>query len=226
MTGAAELDLRGVSAPRRDALLRTMLDALGNEESVIVMQDGDPRWLLSALANFPGGALEYCAVEHPNDSHAFEIRRASRRTLPEVLAFQHARLDKLLSEVEWRLEQRLMDDAKRRFAGFAVALSHHLECEERELFPLFQRLGESRGLRMVEFLGREHTVMRDLLHRISFCLRNQNEGGRLALCAISDLRELLGPHAAREESWLATALDGEDVDALRARVQEQLSSAG
>jgi hemerythrin-like domain-containing protein len=212
-----EIDVRGLPVDRRVAFARRALSALRPGDSVVLLSDDDPQPLLERLRSPETQDVEVCSLTEGGGLSSVELwRHRGRRSLLEVLRFEHERLEKLIADLEWRLAQQREHAAEERFARFRAALEHHLELEERVLFPGLVRVLGS-GERISE-LEAEHATMRAILNRVSLGLHRTDEDLQGAICAISDLRELLAPHAEREEIELCAALPQEEA----ARLAEQL----
>lgn len=201
-----ELDLRGLSLDRRVEHVRSATRSLGPGESLLVLAEGDATLLVSALHGSGVGAWELNELECDSGLHRYELRRAGEgpRSLRALMVFEHVRLDRLLSEAEWRLEQRRTTEALAWLRQFQAALEQHLATEETVLFPAYLARAPH-GQALVERLLREHRVMRGLLKRL-LGFRLDDREARTALSALSDLRELIGPHARREEREIAPLL--------------------
>jgi uncharacterized protein (DUF2249 family) len=212
-----EIDVRGLPVDRRVACARRALSALRPGDSVVLLSEEDPQPLLERLRSPETRDVEVCPLDEGGGLACVELRRQDgRRSLIEVIRFEHARLDRLIADIEWRLAQQREHAAEARFIHFRAALEHHLEIEERVLFPRYRRAVGAHEV--LENLEAEHATMRGILKRVSLGLHRIDEDLQGAICAISDLRELLAPHAAREEREVCDAFPQDDA----ARLAEQL----
>ena len=211
-----EVDVRGLPVDRRVACARRALSTLRPGDSVVLLSDEDPQPLLERLRSPETCDVEVCALDEGGGLASVELRRQDgRRSLFEVLRFDHEWLEKLIADLEWRLAQHREHSAEERFAHFRAALEHHLQLEERVLFPRLRLAGAHD---LVEDLQAEHGTVRGILKRISLGLHRTDEDLQGAISGISDLREMLAPHAAREEREVCSAFHEEDA----ARLAEQL----
>lgn len=216
-----EIDLRGLTETCRTERVREVIDELADGESVVFVSDRDLSVILADARVGGRDGLQYCALEDGAGTHSLELRRAAReRTLSELLEFDHARLDKLLSDVEWRLEQRRVPEAVVRFAQLRAALERHMHLEEVSIFPLAARLATPEQRQILASLTREHDVMRELLETVARVIHREDEDARAALSSLSDLREVLGPHGVREQRYVAPLIDRGEGRRVRASLHQ------
>jgi uncharacterized protein (DUF2249 family) len=208
-----EIDVRGLPVDRGVAFALRALSALRPGESVVLLSEADPQPLLERLRSAETRDVEVCALEEGGGLASVELRRQhGRRSAAEVIHFEHARLDKLIADVEVRLAQHRGSSAEAHFDYFRAALEHHFEQEERILFERCRRvLGADK---VVQELKAEHAAMRGVLRRVGLGLHRIDEDLQGAISAIADLRELLAPHAEREERELCDALTPDDAMGL------------
>jgi uncharacterized protein (DUF2249 family) len=212
-----EIDVRGLPADRRVACARRALSALRPGDSVVLVSEEDPQPLLERLRSPETQDVEVCPLDEGGGLASVELRRHDGgRSLLEVLRFEHARLEKLIADLEWRLAQPGEHGAEPRFAHLQAALEHHLQLEEQVLLPRYRHAVSTDE--SAEDLGAEHATLRAILKRASLGLHRMDEDLQGAICAISDFRELLALHAAREEHAVRDAFPTEDA----ARLAEQL----
>jgi uncharacterized protein (DUF2249 family) len=212
-----EIDLRGLPVDRRVACALRAVSALRPGDSLVLLSEEDPKPLLERLKSPETRDLEMCPLDEGGGLASIELRRPDgRRSLRDVIRFEHARFDMLIAEVEWRLAQQREHAAEARFAQFRAALEHHLDLEEQVLFPRYRRAAGAEEL--LERLRAEHATMRGILDRVSLGLHQNDEYLQAAISAISDLRGLLAPHREREEREVCEAFTPEDA----AQLAEQL----
>lgn len=214
-----EVDLRGLSCERRRALAISAMQTLAPGADLVFVLDCAPKDLFGELGDQVHGEFDVSALEVLGDTHTVEVRRhRPERSLIELIVFEHTRIDRLLAEVEWRVNQRLWGEAEQRFKQLRSALQFHMATEDQLLFPAYE--GARGSVDTILTLKREHDILRALLAQVGFGLRRENEDSRSAVRALSDLRELFGPHARREETELTPVLEGEVAERVRHQLDD------
>jgi len=106
----------------------------------------------------------------------------------EQILGDHRRLPMLLSQVEWRVQQKLFPGAERCFAEFCFGLERHLAEEDR---------AESAASAQSRRAGSDREMLRRLLSRVAEAIRARDcDGFTSSAC---DLREAFAAHADAEE---------------------------
>ena len=96
MSMTRELDIRSVPPPRRHPEIFGTFDALGTDESFVLVNDHDPKPLLYQFQAERAGRFEWSVLERGPDRFRVEIRRRSSegpRGVSEYLEADHRRLD-------------------------------------------------------------------------------------------------------------------------------------
>src|SRR5215831_17208393 len=100
----------------------------------------------------------------------------------------HRRLPMLLSQVEWRVQQKLFPGAERCFAEFCFDLERHLAEEDR---------AECAASAQAQRAGGDRETLRRLLSRVAEAIQARDcDGFASSAC---DLREAFAAHADAEE---------------------------
>jgi hypothetical protein len=107
----------------------------------------------------------------------------------EVLG-DHRRLPMLLSQVEWRVQQKLFPGAERCFAEFCLDLERHLAEEDRVESAASAHAQSPRA-------GGDRETLRRLLSRVAEAIQARDCDGFAS--SASDLREAFAVHADAEE---------------------------
>jgi len=106
----------------------------------------------------------------------------------EQVLGDHRRLPMLLSQVEWRVQQKLFPGAERCFAEFCFGLERHLAEEDRA-----ESAASAQGRRA----GGDREMLRRLLSRVAEAIRARDcDAFTSSAC---DLREAFAAHADAEE---------------------------
>lgn len=209
MFPAIEVDLRRASPADHISKFFRAFDGLHPGESLVLLSDRDPVPLLRVLHAARPDLFDWTPLEPGPQEYAVEIHRRTdgrRRGVEEFLQWEHRHLDTLLSEVEWRLEQRMFRDATRRFGHFRSGLERHMDMEERFAFPLYEEVSEA-GDEPTRELRAEHAVMRRLVQQIASTLGYGEGASARAMADIGVLREIQGPHAVTEGRVIYPILD-------------------
>jgi len=101
----------------------------------------------------------------------------------------HRRLPMLLSQVEWRVQQKLFPGAERCFAEFCFSLERHLAEEDRLESTASGQAQSGRA-------GRDSETLRRLLSRVAEAIQARDCDGFAS--SASDLREAFAAHADAE----------------------------
>lgn len=108
----------------------------------------------------------------------------------EQVQGDHRRLPMLLSQVEWRVQQKLFPGAERCFAEFSFALERHLAEEDRVESTASGRPQVGR------VAGPDSETLRQLLLRVGDAIRSRDCEGFAS--SASDLRDAFAAHADAE----------------------------
>ena len=220
-----EVDLRSASSTDRASTFVRAFDGLNPGELLVFLSDQDFHPLLHLLQCARPDLFDWAPLEAGPQEYSVEIQRrqeGARHGVEEFLRWEHRRLDALLAEVEWRLEQRMFRNAAQRFGYFRGRLLHHLDREERFVLPAFEEHAEAAGYPTRE-LRTEHAVMRRLVQQITLSLVSGEGSAARAMADIGVLREILGPHATKEGQTIFPVIDRVlplDGDVLVQRMQE------
>jgi hypothetical protein len=123
----------------------------------------------------------------------------AQRGLCEQLAGDHRRLPMLLSQAEWRVQQKLFPGAERCFAEFCSCLERHLAEEDQVACTLLDRGGEGSGPRAAN-AGADRETLRRMLFAAGEAIHARN--CEWFASSASDLREAFAAHANAEEKKL------------------------
>ncbi len=107
----------------------------------------------------------------------------------EQVPGDHRRLPMLLSQVEWRVQQKLFPGAERCFAEFCFGLERHLAEEDRLESAASDQARSGRA-------GSDRETLRRLLSRVAEAIRARDCDGFAS--SASDLREAFAAHADAE----------------------------
>jgi hemerythrin-like domain-containing protein len=91
------------------------------------------------------------------------LARFEPRTLTEWMAHDHAELDRRLDDVSRMVDDGELERADHHFADVFEHAQHHMELEERVLFPRFERLTGIDQDGPTALLRWEHREMRNAL---------------------------------------------------------------
>lgn len=144
-----------------------------------------------------------------DDAHA---GRCSAHVVSRVCA-AHARIDALLAEHQIALVERRYDEAVRLFADFRDRLCEHMELEERELLPVYERSGTWPAAAAPDLMRAEHEQVRSLVRAVEQLITEVDAPERLTprvvIHLIEEERRLKGVlehHHCRDERYLYPAL--------------------
>lgn len=163
------VDVRGLAHRAAFARLFERFEALTPGESLELVSGDDPRLFLGLLQYERKGLFDWIPLENgPSVFRALVSRRegtvGALRRLTEALSEDHRRIGEFAQRA-WaaRLENRF-DESAHWFLFFAHGLARHLAFEEKELFPLFERItGLSSENGPTATLRDEHKNLRALL---------------------------------------------------------------
>ncbi len=201
------LDVRTLPPRDRHAEILKTFDALRPGGSFVLVNDHDPKPLLYLFQAERPGAFEWNVLERDPARFRVEVSRregAGRRDVTEFLGADHDRLDALMDETERLVGRGDFVDALARFLEFKVGLEHHIDVEEKILFPEFERLADMPS-GPTTVMSAEHVEIRDILGEIEDSLRGELTSEFIG--AVGDLRQVLGDHNAKEEQILYPMTD-------------------
>jgi regulator of cell morphogenesis and NO signaling len=136
------------------------------------------------------------------------------RTVSRHLTADHARLDAMFDDACTRVGAGDFIGAIGRFHAFSHGLQHHIDVEERFLFPVFDARVPMRGPTTV--MRHEHRSIEQLLARAGASLR-AHDAAQFATDA-AELAALLQAHNLKEERVLYPRTDSALDDAERAEL--------
>jgi iron-sulfur cluster repair protein YtfE (RIC family) len=176
-------------------------DDLRSGESLI-LDAGEPlQQLLHRLQNEKPRAFAWNTLEQGPDRFRVEVVRLPEEEANSIAAYlqrDHRRLDVLWEETGRRVRAAQLDEAKSRFAEFAVGLQTHIAQEETVLFPLFERATGAMGPTTV--MKEEHLEILRLLDDIGAALSASDQSAFDGCGA--DLQAVLREHNMKEENVL------------------------
>jgi uncharacterized protein (DUF2249 family)/hemerythrin-like domain-containing protein len=200
------LDLRTLPPSERDEAVFRTFDALGPEETLVLVSDHDPASLVPRFQAERPGRFDWNVLEAEPERFRVEIRRRAVEgpySTSEYLQQDHRRLDGIVTRARSLAADRSFDEAARRFAEFACGLNHHIDMEENILFPVVERVtGPAGGPTTV--MRMEHADIRQRMALVASALRSQDPA---AVDTILSLTQLLGSHNAKEEHMLYPMAD-------------------
>lgn len=136
------LDLRPLSPPLRHQQVLSAFDALNPGESLVFIEDRDPRPLLGSFAALR--PQRYLWLPQAASETRWVVWLSRREddfapTIGEALQADHGRLDALLDEAIRRIAAG--GAAGAALSDFCWGVRRHLRIEEKRLFPLFLEVG-------------------------------------------------------------------------------------
>jgi uncharacterized protein (DUF2249 family)/hemerythrin superfamily protein len=182
-------------------------DELTPGASFVLVNNHAPWPLLRQFQVLRANAFEWSVLEAGPVTFRVEIQKLvepAQRGVQAFLGADHLRLDALLAQAratsgEPRLEA---------FRAFAVGLTRHMEMEERELFPTFERVSGAAG--PVAVMNQEHQAFRA-------ALRDCSDPGRADFEQwAGHLETALGAHNRKEERIIYPTTDAKLSDSERA----------
>ena len=222
MTTMDVLDVRKLPADRREASVLEHLRGLSKGDSVGLIADHDPRPLLrKVLDEFPLG-FDFAPLEQgPEWRYRITARdRDVHRTVTDHLAWDHDRLDGLLSSALEHAERSDWSAAAALLRDFRHGLERHIAIEEGILFPEFEQRTGMRGGGPTAVMRFEHTEIKRWLEESSraFDAKDLEDAKRCQAGLIG----VLAGHNLKEEHILYPGtdrlFDAAALDALVARL--------
>jgi uncharacterized protein (DUF2249 family) len=217
------LDLTDVPSARRMPDLRDAFDRLAAGQALQVVTHQDPGPLLVGLQSERKGLFEWSPLGREAGAIRVEVvkRRAepgALRRVTEALAWDHARLQSLLTGCLGALRSARADDARRCLAHLHHGLARHIRFEELILFPVFEARTGLPASGPTAVLRAEHREVLRLLEEW------RADPDALSFeSAKRELGELLTKHHRKEEAILYPTTDllltAAESDALVARIQ-------
>lgn len=197
--GSTVLDLRPLPPPLRHREIFSAFDALSPGESLVFINDHDPRPLLGQFAVLR--RHRYLWLPQSASGERWAVCLYSRRadtapTIGEALQADHLRLDRLLDLATHVAATGT--PAAEVLEDFCWGLRRHIRIEEQRLFPLFLEAGGPEPPTQVMAL--EHREIERELQR----LENGSESVKSTLAA---LRNVLEQHNFKEEGVLYPMLN-------------------
>ncbi len=211
------------AAERATAVLAA-LDALGPQESFLLVSDHPQASLLALLQRERPGRFEWSPVETGPETWRTEVTRRSgrpQREIAEALSWDHDRLADLEREAFLARSLRRYEAAGEVYGRFARGLRRHIGFEEELLFHEFEdRSGLSPEAGPTAVMREEHRLIERLLAEIE-------RGITDPVCPVEglrrELRQLLDTHHTKEEQVLYPGTDrllsAEERDELVCRIQ-------
>lgn len=193
------LDLRDLPPPLRHREIFTAFDELSPGESLIFINDHDPRPLLGQFAVLRRHRylwLPQSVAEERWTVHLSSRPDDSAPTVGEALQADHVRLDGLMNSVVHDAE--VGKSVVRMIGDFSWGLRRHIRIEEQRLFPLFLEAGGPEPPTQVMAL--EHREIENKLQ----LLEDEPESVDATLAA---LQTMLEQHNFKEEGVLYPMLD-------------------
>ncbi|MCC7418468.1 MAG: DUF2249 domain-containing protein [Acidobacteria bacterium] len=207
MSDIRELDVRQMPPAKRHPQIFETFDALSAEESFVLVNDHDPKPLLYQFQAERAGRFDWSVLEAGPERFRVEIRRRGSdgpRSVTEFLEEDHRHIDAVFPEVERLMAASAFPESADRFEEGACGLLHHIEAEERLLFPAFeQATGIHNGPTSV--MRAEHAEIRRIIDAVRAALGQPDADA--AKTALGRLVELLATHNAKEEQILYPMTD-------------------
>jgi uncharacterized protein (DUF2249 family) len=202
-----ELDISSLSIDECTPRVLAVFDQLSPEEALVLRNTGEPTAVMRILESERKDLFDWHLLESGPEDYVIEVCRlcdVDHRTVNDLMDHDHRRLERLLLELEWHAKQRMFQHAVDRLRHLRVGLSRHIQIEERVLYPEYRRL-QGAGAGLIHSLESEHSIQLRLIMEIEEALISRNaESARLA---VSDLREILVPHAGNESRWIYPVID-------------------
>ena len=167
------LDTRTLSKPNRCRAVLDSFDRLEPGQTLVVFTDHDPQPLLRHFQKDRPGLFEWTPQESDPTLWRTELfRRAANRgalrRVTEALAWDHDRLDALLSRIFDERAAGRLEDARRLWPEFERGLERHIRFEEELLFPVFEeKAGLSPNQGPTAVMRAEHRQIEMLLEGIT-----------------------------------------------------------
>ncbi len=219
MVEPLQVDVRGLSLEERRMAVAKALEELHHGRAVVLITDRDPRSTLTAFQQMHQGDVDCTISMQAADLFRTELklRQAERRpTLSESLRADHARIDRLLADIQHDLRVGALAEAEVRFEELGKSLSRHMAVEEEVLYPAMTQMTESVA-RSVPAMLAEHSELRALLPELAAGLAKQDMLACESL--VPRIRRSLARHHEDEERLVYPITDW----ALATEEQEQLS---
>lgn len=208
MSEAAVIDVRPIPPQERHPQIFQTFDGLPPGEAMILVNDHDPKPLLYQLQFERQNGFEWWPLEGgPEVWRILITKRESQgaRTVTDFLQTDHRRLDRLWEEHQQGLRSGNLEEARTRFAEFALGLQHHIRMEEDILFPVFEERSGMREMGPTAVMRSEHQEIQALLAGITAALAGAVDSAA-ALRAVQDqaeaLETFLQSHGQKEENVL------------------------
>lgn len=222
MQSSRQLDVRAIPPRRRHPEIFQIFDSLVADQGFVLVNDHDPKPLLYQFLNERPGRFDWSVLEAGPERFRVEIKRRATEgplSVAEYLEGDHRRLDAMFPIVEEALSVGSFAEARERFAEFSCGLDRHIELEEMELFPEFEKATGMNGGGPTFVMRREHQEIRALLERVARALEAGD--ARSARASMEALADTLTEHNLKEEHVLYPMIDRAAVDdrARRALVQ-------
>ena len=193
------LDLRDLPPPLRHREIFTAFDALSPGESLIFINDHDPRPLLGQFAVLR--RHRYLWLPQSAAGERWTVYLSSRSadaepTVGEALQADHVRLDGLMNSLAHAAATG--SPVTEMIGDFSWGLRRHIRIEEQRLFPLFLAAGGA--LPPTQVMAFEHREIENKLR----LLEDEAESMEPTLAA---LQAMLEQHNFKEEGVLYPMLD-------------------
>lgn len=109
------------------------------------------------------------------------------------------------------------------FQRLALAMDRHLDLEDNQMFPVYERRAGQAGQQPIRAMRTEHEELKNLLTTVHSHLANNNSAVALAATRLGELMEL---HHSREEAIVYGLIDDQLNDAERERLFARLDEWG
>ena len=140
-------------------------------------------------------------------------------SVTEFLGLDHRRLDTILADVKRWLAAADVPRAAERFSEFRAGLDHHIDAEEKVLFPAFEASTGTGAGGPTQVMRLEHIELRKLMAAVAGGLALDGAGVSTPMAALT---ARIYAHNGKEERILYPAADraAGDASARRALVRE------
>jgi uncharacterized protein (DUF2249 family)/hemerythrin superfamily protein len=197
------IDVRTLAPEGRHPEIFRSFDALPPGGAFVLVNDHDPKPVLEALQAERPGCFEWNVLEAGPTRWRIEVQRRPApgpRGVGEHLGTDHRRLDGLFAETCELARRGAVEAAGVRFADFRAGLEHHIEAEEKVLFPAFEQATGMHGAGPTEVMRIEHIEIRRLMAEVAAALAAG--GGERAREIAGRLEQVLRLHNMKEENVL------------------------
>ncbi|MBI2266329.1 MAG: DUF2249 domain-containing protein [Armatimonadetes bacterium] len=221
------LDVRNIVPRDRHPLIFKTFDSLQQGESLVLMNDHDPRPLLYQFQMERPGRFEWSPLEQGPEIWRIEIAKRAeaqndKRTIADYLEWDHDRLDGIFAAFLNLVRSSETRASAEAFHPFRLGLLRHIRMEEELLFPTFEEktgMGDGGPTYVMRL---EHDQIKGTLAAITGLLDGETQADPV-LRQAEQLTSVLTDHNNKEEQilypWTDQALGETSRDELVRKMQ-------